>query len=250
MGLGQKITALFAALAAFLAASKVAAAEPEPDGVAPEAGATNGYSGVREQATRLAKLMGLGSSDRRVFVNLLLIQSYSESKGNRTAANKTTSEREAAKNMYFARENNDKLEAAVGYFPAAQWYTPGSAGWFGLMPTTLLNVVRGKNAKGSGLGPRSNVDAWASVVMIAAYYSQLVRRKEWPKSSQDIYAIKAGGAAGSLMDDPHKDRYKTAAKHVDAAVKRLGLPSDYGNTKIPASIFKGRNWLALYKKGK
>ena len=77
-----------------------------------------------------------------------------------------------------------------------------------------------------------------------------MRRKEWPNSSQDAYALKAGGAAGSLMDDPHKARYQTAARHVDKAMRALGIPKSFAKKTIRArSMFGGRDWLAVYKAG-
>ncbi len=244
------VVALWAALAAALASlfgtSTAKAAEHKPAG----ASATNGYDGVREQAQKLAGILSLGKADSKSLERLFLIQSWSESKGNRNAANNSESESRAAQDMYEARGNAEKLRAAVGSFPAKEWYVPGSAGWYGLMPVVLLNVVRGRNAKGVGLGPASNRDAWGSTVIYAAYLGALVRRKEWADSSQDAYALKAGGAAGSLMDDPHKERYKTAARHVDKAMGALGIPKSFAKKTIRArSMFGGRDWLAVYKAG-
>lgn len=256
-GWGIKLAAFIAAIFTGLA---VTSAKAEEAPTAPEKPAqtnekpgplpSNGYAAVEAYTRKLARIMGLNKTDTTSLVNIFLVQSYSESKGNRKAANRTASESKASRNLYEARNNWKKLRSAVGSFAAELWWFPGSSGWFGLMPTVLLNVVRGRKAKGIGLGPESTTDAWASVVMYAAYLAALVRRSEWGRSSQDAYALKAGGAAGSLMDDPHKDRYKTAARHLDSAVKKLGLPANFGSRNIAASrIFRGRDWLALYREG-
>lgn len=242
--------ALLAILTSVFAGLTLKSAEDKK--VSPAGGklASDGYPGVRAQSRKLARVLGLNKSDALTLERLFLVQSWSESKGNRNAANKTASESAAAKAMFGARGNDDKLRAAVGPFPAEDWYYPGSAGWYGLMPVVLLNVVRGRKAKGLGLGPASNRDAWASTVMYAAYLSALVRRKEWGNSSRDAYALKAGGAAGSLMDDPHKERYKTAARHLDSASKALGIPKSFGTKTVRANtIFGGRDWLEVYKEG-
>lgn len=256
---GIKAAAVFAGIFTALAATEASAKakedelEPTPDVPAPDTDApSNGYAAVEWYTRKLARILGLNKTDTRTLVNLFLIQSYSESKGNKNAANRTSRESKYSRDMYEARGNDSKLRSAVGSFTAADWWFPGSSGWFGLMPTVLLNVVRGRKAKNIGLGPHSTTDAWASVVMYAAYLSALVRRSEWGRSSQDAYALKAGGAAGSLMDDPHKDRYKTAARHLDSAVKKFSnIPTSFGTRHIPAKkIFGGRDWLAIYRKGR
>jgi hypothetical protein len=239
-----------AIFASILAALSAKASSEDADREAATGVASDGYAGVRYNARKLAALLSLGRADALTLERLFLVQSWSESKGNVRAANESASESRAAKAMFQSRGNDEKLRKAVGPFTAKDWYFPGSAGWFGLMPVVLINVVKGRNAKGIGLGPRSNVDPWASTVMYAAYLSALIRRSEWARSSRDAYALKAGGAAGSLMDDPHKDRYKTAARHVDSAAKALGIPRSFGRQEIHArTIFGGRDWLAVYKEG-
>lgn len=249
--LAQSLAGLATFFIGLFTASK-AAAETTP--ALPEPSTSNdvdGYNGVRAMARKLAGILGLASDDARLLEYMFLVQSYSESRGNRSAANRTDSESKAARTLYFARGNDDKLRKAVGSFPDKEWYFPGSGGWFGLMPVVLLNVVGGRSAKGIGLGPRSNYDAWASTVTYAAYLSRLVRRSEWGASSQDLYALKAGGAAGSLMDDPGHPRYEKAASNLDKAVAALGLPGDVGEMSVPASrIFSGRDWLEIYKEGR
>lgn len=254
-GWGVRAAAIFAGIITALAATEAKAKEKdvEPTPMPTPADApSNGYAAVEWYTRRLAAILGLNKTDTRTLVNLFLIQSYSESKGNKNAANKTARESKYSRDMYEARGNDAKLRSAVGSFTPASWWFPGSSGWFGLMPTVLLNVVRGRKAKGIGLGPHSTTDPWASVVMYAAYLSALVRRSEWGRSSQDAYALKAGGAAGSLMDDPQKDRYKTAARHLDSAVKEFSdIPSSFGTRHVPAKrIFGGRDWLAIYRKGR
>lgn len=253
---GVKAAALFAGIFTALAAGSALAEEKEVKpgpgpGPSPSDMPANGYAAVEAYTRKLARILGLSSSDTKTLVNLFLIQSYSESKGNKNAANRTARESRYSKALYEARGNSGKLRSAVGSVSnEADWYFPGSSGWFGLMPTTLLNVVKGRKAKNLGLGPASTMDAWASVVMYAAYISALVRRSDWGRSSQDGYALKAGGAAGSLMDEPHKDRYKTAARHLDSAVNKLGISPSFGTRHVPAKrIFGGRDWLAIYRKG-
>lgn len=241
-GIWTAFAAILAAIVGGLAAKDTSSVDEIP--------VSSGYQGVREQARKLAGILSLGKTETQSLERLFLIQSWSESKGNINAANKSDSEAAAAKAMYESRGNADKLKSAVGTFPAGEWSYPGSAGWFGLMSVVLLNVVRGRNAKGIGLGPKSNRDPWASTVIYAAYIGALVRRKEWSNSSQDAYALKAGGAAGSLMDDPQKARYQTAARHVDKAMRALGIPKSFAKKTIRArSMFGGRDWLAVYKEG-
>ena len=252
-GWGIKAFAVVASVFTALAASTAQAKEKEESDPAKPSGGDmpkNGYEAVEAYTRKLAGILGLNSTDTKTLVNLFLIQSYSESKGNHKAANRTDRESFYSEKLYNARNNFKSLASAVGAFTPRDWYFPGSSGWFGLMPTTLLNVVKGRNARNIGLGPHSTTDPWASVVMYAAYLAALVRRSDWGRSSQDAYALKAGGAAGSLMDEPHKDRYKTAARHLDSAVKKLRIPSSFGTRHVPARrMLGGRDWLAIYKKG-
>lgn len=254
MGLNSRLTlgavAVLSFLAAAFATGDASAAGMDAD-LAETGDGPNGYDGVRAEVDKLAGILSLSAGDARVLKRLMLVQAYSESRGNRQAANKSNTERVASKKMYESRGNAAALSTATGVPQGAAWYTPGSGGWFGLMPTTLVNLVKGRDARGSGLGPHSNTDAWASVVMYAVYLDRLRRRPEWANSSQDAYALKAGGAAGSLMDDPHKERYKKASSNLDKAVSALGIPAAFKVNRIPAArIFGGRDWLAVYEAGR
>ncbi len=252
LGFYGKVAAAFTFLAALLAATEAEAEPTEPSSTAGEEPdlPTNGYKSVDAYAQKLGRILKLDNQDMLDLRRLLLVQSVSESGGNHKAYNRTQRESKYSRAMYEARGNDKKLALAVGNFDAKRWWFPGSGGWFGLMPTVLLNIVAGRNARGLGLTPEWVTDKWASTVGYAAYLDKLTRRSEWGRSSQDAYAIKAGGAAGSLMDDPEKQRYKTAARNLDRAVKKLGLPSDFGRHKIAARrIFGNRDWLDVYKKG-
>ncbi|MEE9386317.1 MAG: hypothetical protein V3V08_23130 [Nannocystaceae bacterium] len=253
--LSRLIPWLAALVAAALAGAKTASAETTSSENAPVDSALShlegGYRNVAFHAGHLADLIGMSAPAKLWFQQWMVVQSFSESKGNTKAANRTQSESRASRKMYEARNNNAKLAAAVGSFPDEEWWFPGSSGYFGLMPTVLVNVVAGKNARGIGLGPRWTFDPWASTVGYYAYLIRLLRRAEWARSSQDGYALKAGGAAGSLMDDPHKDRYKSSMRNLNRAVNHLRLPADFGTQKVPAGVFSSAvNLLELYKAGR
>jgi len=244
-----RVGAAFTFFAALLSAAEAKADGEESAGDEADL-PSNGYKAVDAYAQKLARILRLNNPDTRDLRRLLLVQSWSESKGNHKAANRTSRESEASRRLYEARGNDKALAEAVGIFPAKDWWFPGSGGWFGLMPTVLVNIVKGRDARSIGLGPKSVYDKWASTVIYAAYLDRLTRRSNWAESSQDAYALKAGGAAGSLMNQPHRERYKKAQSNLDRAVKALGLPEEFGTHRIAARrIFGGRDWLAIYKEG-
>jgi hypothetical protein len=210
-----------------------------------------GYADVAAYAGFFADVVQMGPRAKLWWQRWALIQSFSESKGNHNAANRSARESRASRSMYEKRNNNAKLAQSVGSFPAEHWWFPGSSGWFGLMPTVLVNVTAGKNARGIGLGPRWTFDRWASTVGYYQYLLELLQRPEWQRSSKDGDALKAGGAAGGLMDDPHKPRYQTSQRNLAKAVRYFGFPSNFGSEPIPAGVFNQNfNTLAIYKVGR
>lgn len=242
---------LFAAL--FAGTAKAETAEPKPE-------RKGGPAEVERMARGLASILGLSNPQTSWLVKMHLAQAHSESGGrmNNLAANRTTSERKASRRLFYAERsagtNAEILGRLLGRNIASDedWFTPGSGGWFGLFAVNLLNILGGREAKDSdGFGPKWIFDPWASTVGYAAYVSRLIARSEWDRSTQDARAIKVGGAAGSLMDDPEKERYQKAVANLDKAIKAQRLGSDFRTTKPGIeNIYRGRNWLAVYREGR
>lgn len=245
------IVASFAALRASDAIADSGAHE-----VAPER--AGGPANVERHARALADILGLNKARTDWLANMHLAQGNSESGSgmNNLAANKTDSERKASRRLFFAVRgdtSNDKILGGLlgkNISSDGRWYTPGSGGWFGLFAVNLLNVLNGRKAKRGEFGPKWIFDPWASTVGYAAYCDRLTRRSEWSRSTQDARAIKIGGAAGSLMDDPEKERAQKAVANLMKAVSRQKLPSSFP-TASPGirQIYAGRNWLEIYREG-
>lgn len=247
---------VFAAL--FAGSAKASAVELDASDEIPQR--EGGPGEVQRHAFELARILGLSNEKTQWLVRMHLAQADSESGRhmNPAAANRTASERAASKRLFFAERsggtNAEKLGAKLGRDISSdeRWYFPGSGGWFGLFPVNLLNILGGRSARSSdGFGPRWVYDPWAATVGYAAYCDGLTRRAEWSRSTQDARAMKAGGAAGSLMDDPHKDRYQKAVSNLDRAISRQGIPTSF-RTDRPGirQIYAGRNWLEVYREGK
>lgn len=231
---------------ALLAFSRSADAKPSQGWDAPD-----GYAGVQQMARALGTRLGWSPGAIAWFERMAAVQAWSESKGNRDAANTTASEREAARDMFERGSNRADIEAALGGLrPSVDaWYTPGSGGWFGLMAPTVLNMARGRDFRSLRMDARWIFDPWQSTAGYLAYLQALMRRAEWSRSSQDAYALKIGGAAGSLMDDPDTPRSKVAAKHVDDAVASLGIPTGWATERVPDEIRARPDWAALLSEG-
>lgn len=223
----------------------------------------DGFEGVRLTATQVGTDAGLTGSDLTWWVNMAQVQAYSESRGNRLASNKTDSEANASRslllrefpngktNLQMLRESLGELDSLKG--DAVPWWRPGSGGWFGLFPVNIRDIVYPGGVAGfsASLIARLNhtwiFDARISTVAYMRYVWALTRRQSFAESSQDAYAIKAGGASPSLMNDPTSSRYQKAAENLQSAMQALGINSGWAMQPVPQSIRNAKAWGSLFQ---
>ena len=190
-----------------------------------------GFAEVRRIAQRYVDVAGAPSW----FPEMALIQAASESGGNpyvglgnlstfpteyrgiplqpnRNASDSLrASESRAARTVY---ERNES-KYSQGPYPASRW-TWGSGGLFGLLPGSGLAFAR----RGSGLDalrrgdldPLDVFDPVRAVGMYANYVKGVMATDAYrslPADYQDVYAIKRGGAALSLISDYREEKERS-----------------------------------------
>ena len=90
--------------------------------------------------------------------------------------------------------------------------------------------------------------------MMLAFCERLTNRKNFrdmAAADKNAYALKRGFAAGSLMDNvSDSSRGNIANKHVDDAVRILGIPAAFKRQPIPAALYRrAPNWLTVAREG-
>lgn len=247
-----------------LAASSTARAAPDGPGrdTAPTGGGgptggaeAGGYPEVRRHARELGELMGWSRDGIKWFENWAQVQAYSESRGNlrpdeRKPANRTPSEARAAKRAWEQVRGQGKIPGMLAAWPQSDWDW-GSGGWFGLLPAYGLQAFNGdEQTNGRPLGPYDVFDPRRSTVMMLAFIDRLMGNRfgNIDAGERNAYALKRGMAAGSLVAKPDADRSKISHKHLDAAVKALKLPANFGSQRIPSEISKTPpSWAAIVR---
>ena len=211
-----------------------------------------GYGAVRATAAKYAEAIGLSSADRKWFERMAMVQAHSESRGNPLAANRTSSERAAARKAY--DRNAPKMPVIVQGTDPYDWYGEfGSGGWFGLIPANGLYHLR-KDARPGEFGPDDVFDPWRSTVMYAAYLQGLTNWRQFRDSDQTAYAIKRGGAAPGLMDnmpdeDDGTDRDNVSNRNLEKAMAALGIPESWARQPVPNALRVKRDWVEIVRQG-
>ena len=256
MALWQWVLGLGTAAAVLSSRDAQALPTVEPDVKPPrgEAKAENGYAGVRYQARHLARVMGWSGATEEWFENFAQVQAFSESRGNFTAANRTSSERSAAKTAY--TRNAPKMPTIIAGTTPDQWYGEiGSGGWYGLIMANGLYAFRSQGAAVGEVGPQDIFNAWRSTVMEAAVIDRLMgwsNFRDLSGSDRNAYALKRGMASPTLMDNVSGHaRGDIANRHVDQAVKALGISESWKYETVPSELSRTpqEGWLEVMRAG-
>ena len=247
MGVGKTMAAIGAALGVGAAlgamggSSSSSGGSSGGGGVPPSGPEQQGYARIRE----LGVLAGLAPAYR----DFLVFCAYGESRGNNLVGlgiparyppwTKTHADWLAkGKPAPSTAQSNEAKAARTGYNNNKAWlagcwpedfYTFGSGGWFGLLPSSGLAVFR--NTALACQHPWSIFDPATSVIMAMGFIRRLRGWSQF-KANPTMLALRVGWGAPSKMNDSawlteRRQRYRT---HASA----LGLPVSFLDQVPPA----------------
>lgn len=233
---------LFALFAAFALASRTdestmtGETNEHPTGTGPD-----GYRIVSAQVDELARLMRWNAKTTQWAKRMFSAQAFSESRGNTNAKNTTSGERAAAQRIYERLRQKDPQ--LTDQAPPNDWFgVYGSGGLYGLIPATYASTFSASvDDDRAQIHPDDVFDPWRSSVAYLKYLQGLMRWKEFtslPASERNAYALKRGGAAPTLMDDPNAGRSIKSHENLDKATRAFGFPKEWASEPIPSEFYK------------
>jgi hypothetical protein len=242
------------AMALFVARPAVAAGmDAAKDPALPTGGKRGDYESVRLMARKLGGQLGWRPKTIQWFERFAQVQAWSESRANSAAANRTKSEATAAARAY--ARNAPKMPDLVAGTKPEDW-TWGSGGWFGFLPANGVFRFKDQGAAVGEISPMDVFDPWRSTVMLLVYASRLTNWsnfRDLETKDQNAYALKRGFASPTLMDDVTGNaRADISHKHVDQAVRALGIPASWASEPVPSEMKNERgrsDWLTVLRKG-